>query len=472
MQNPTLKVPFRRRLVQWVIRQPWLKAIYRHIPSSLRDRVTTRLNAPPALKELKEVRFANSEQWAAKKHPVTDAPVRFFDTASEYGPQQGVNVFAYLRGQFGLAECARMYARALLGARYPTALIDVDIKLPHDWNDRSLDDYIRDDAPHAVHLVFINPDYLQAALDQIGEARLAGKYIIACWFWELENIPTSWLPALALVDEILVASQYVGDAFARVTDKPILCVPLPLSEVGDSGLQRTDFGIDERAFVFMTSFDFNSFVHRKNPFAVVRAFQRAFPERRRRVQLLIKTSNGHRNPERLRLLLDSIGDDPRIIVRDHVLDRADVQALQRCADVYVSLHHAEGFGLGLAECMAQGKPVIGTAWSGNMEFMDADNSALVGYTLVPVAEGEYAHHEGQRWAAADEAEAAQWMRRLADEPELARSMGERARASVLKTLSPERAATLLIDRLREINAHPPIRHQAQAAPLPHQGNMH
>jgi len=452
LHNTTFQVPFRRRLVQWVIRQPWLKALYQHVPASLRDRVTAPLNAPV---ELPGVRFADSDRWAAKKQPVTDAPVRMFDQATVYGPEQGVNIFAYLRGQFGLAECARMYARALLGAGYPTALIDVDIKLPHDWNDRSLDAYIRDDAPYGVHLVFINPDYLQASLDQIGEARLAGKYIIACWFWELENIPASWLPALALVDEILVASQYVGDAFARVTDKPILCVPLPLSDVGDSGLQRTDFGIDADAFVFMTSFDFNSFVYRKNPFAVIRAFQAAFPDRSRNVQLLIKSSNGHRNPECLALLFDCIGEDPRIVVRDHVLDRADVQALQRCADVYVSLHRAEGFGLGLAECMAQGKPVIGTAWSGNMTFMDADNSALVGYTLVPVEEGEYAHSEGQRWAAADEGQAADWMRRLADEPGLADAIGARARDSVLQTLSPERSAAALIARLSELIASRP-----------------
>ena len=349
-----------------------------------------------------------------------------------------------------------MYARALLGARYPTALIDVDIDLPHGWNDGSLDGYIGEDAPYGVHLVFVNPDFLEAAFEQIGKARLQGGYIIACWFWELEGVPESWLPALDMVDELLVSSRYVGDAFARVTEKPILCVPLPLSEVGDSGLHRVDFGIEEDAFVFLTSFDFNSFIHRKNPFAVVRAFQSAFPVGRNDVRLLVKTSNGYRRPDLLKLLLDAVGGDSRIVVRDHVLDRADVQALQRCCDVYVSLHCAEGFGLGLAECMALGKPVIGTAWSGNLEFMDASNSALVGYTLVPVGEGEYAHHHGQRWAAADEDEAARLMRQLADDPAYAKALGERARLSVLSTLSPERAASMLIQRLDEI-------HQRRAA---------
>ncbi len=461
MPQPTVSVPLRHRLVKWVVRQPLLKLMYRYVPSALRDRVAGRLMAAP---EPIHCRFEHEAKWKHRRHPVTDAPVHFFGEPEPAWAGHGTNVFAYLRGQFGLAECARMYARALLGARYPTALVDVDINLPHGWDDHSLDAYIGEFSPHRVHLVFINPDFLEAALEQIGSARLQGGYIIACWFWELENIPDSWLPALEHVDEILVASRYVGEAFARATDKPILCVPLPLSEVGDSGLQRADFGIPDEAFVFLTSFDFNSYVHRKNPFAAIQAFQQAFPSERTDVQLLIKTSNGYRRPDRLRLLLDAVGDDTRIVVRDQVLDRADVQALQRCADVYVSLHHAEGFGMGLAECMAQGMPVIGTAWSGNMEFMDADNSALVDYTLVAVKEGEYAHHEGQRWAAADVADAARWMRRLADEPGMAKALGERARTSVLQTLSPERAAQTLIARIEQIHQQRGLASASPAAP--------
>jgi glycosyltransferase involved in cell wall biosynthesis len=53
---------------------------------------------------------------------------------------------------------------------------------------------------------------------------------------------------------------------------------------------------------------------------------------------------------------------------------------------YVSAHHAEGWGLGLSEAMAFGKPVIATGYSGNMEFMDARNSFPIPYTLGPVSE--------------------------------------------------------------------------------------
>ena len=49
----------------------------------------------------------------------------------------------------------------------------------------------------------------------------------------------------------------------------------------------------------------------------------------------------------------------------------------------LSLHRSEGFGLVPAEAMLLGRAVVATGWSGNMDFMDADSAALVGYRLVP-----------------------------------------------------------------------------------------
>jgi glycosyltransferase involved in cell wall biosynthesis len=47
-----------------------------------------------------------------------------------------------------------------------------------------------------------------------------------------------------------------------------------------------------------------------------------------------------------------------------------MNGLLAAADVFVSLHRSEGFGLGLAEAMLLGKPVVGTAYSGNADFLD------------------------------------------------------------------------------------------------------
>jgi glycosyltransferase involved in cell wall biosynthesis len=433
-------------LSAWIRRQPWLKGIYRHLPQPLRNKVSEKL-ASRASTQIKFLRTKNWERRVRRPASPNGDGVR----RGEFGAAAGVNVFAYARGQSGLGESARLYVRALLGEGYPVAVHNIDINIPHGMDDVSLEGHIGMDTPYGVNLVFVNPDCLGDAIASVGRERLAGRYTIACWFWELEKFPEEWLPALKMVDEIMVSSGFIGEVIRSVTDKPMLHVPLPVDEVDDSGLTRADLGLEDDAFIFLNSFDFNSFLTRKNPFAVIDAFRHAFTDGRADVRLLIKSSNGHRHPDKLRELLDATAGDWRILVRDEVIDRNDVQALQRCADAYVSLHRAEGFGLGLAECMRLGKPVIATAWSGNMEFMTPENSCLVNYRLVPVGEGEYLHYVGQRWADPDVNHAATYMRRLVDDREFAARIGAQAAIDIRDKLSPRSAAELIIQRLKALS---------------------
>lgn len=364
------------------------------------------------------------------------------------GKGRGINLFGYFRGQFGLGENARLYARALLRAGYPVTLIDLDTDLPHARDDLSLDSHIGEVAPHPINLIFVNPDHLDLALKLIGPERIKGKYNIACWFWELERFPQEWEFALPLVDEILVATSFVQQAVARATEKPVTLVPIPIDEPVDSGRARSEFGIGSQ-FTFLTTFDFNSYLERKNPFATIRAFQLAFVGKEE-VSLLIKCSNGHRHPQRLRSLIDLIISDPRITLRDDILARGDVQALQRCSDAYISLHRSEGFGLGMAESMRLGKPVIATAYSGNMDFMTLENSCPVPYRLVPVLKDQYMYHQGQHWAEADVDAAAAFMRRLVADAIYCRTIGKRAAEDIRKKFSPEVSAAKLIERLEQL----------------------
>ncbi|WP_425602680.1 glycosyltransferase [Stenotrophomonas indicatrix] len=436
--RPSLQV----RLLAWVRGQSLLRSAYRALPRAWREGalqlLTRRIRA--------RTRFPRTAAWHGWQPRPTSPTSRVpADTALP-----GVNILGYIHGQFGLAEAARSYARALIDNRVPVALRDIDLDLPHGWDDRALDAYIDNDVPHPVSIIFVNPDYLERALQDIGRARLQGRYLIACWFWELETIPDSWLPALSHVDEILVASAFVEQAVRKVTDKPVLRIPMPLGTIEDSGLQRADFGLPETAFIFLVTFDFSSRMERKNPEAAIRAFRAAFPPERRDVRLLVKSSNGYRFPHWIKRIFELAEGDDRIIIRDDVIDRAHLNALQRCCDAYVSLHRAEGFGMGLAECMAIGKPVIATGWSGNMEFMDAASAALVDFSLVAVGEGEYPGGEGQRWADADVAQAAALMRRLADGPAAAAALGSAGRQHVEAILSAPVAAARIIERLKEL----------------------
>lgn len=100
--------------------------------------------------------------------------------------------------------------------------------------------------------------------------------------------------------------------------------------------------------------------------------------------LVIKCHHGYRHIETLNLLQKLAEQDARITILDCLLSPEEVFGLQSVCDAYVSLHRSEGFGLGMAECMALGKPVIGTGYSGNSEFMNSENSCLVDYNLIPV----------------------------------------------------------------------------------------
>lgn len=433
-------------LSAWIRRQGAVLRLYRLLPEAWRTGVSGFLGRRAS----EGARFERTPSW--QRALPCQVPLRRANVGvGMMGASPGVNLVGYLRGQFGLGESARMYARALIEAGVDVSLYDVDLDLPHGWQDHSLEEWIGVDLPHPTTILFVNPDYLGAALDQIGRERLAGQHVIGCWFWELERVPDDWLPAIEQVDEIMVATDYVEQAFRRATDKPVLRVPLPLDGIVDSGLERRDFGLDEDAFVFLVSLDFNSWFERKNPLAAVEAFLLAFSADQTHVRLLIKTSNGFRYPEKFHALLLAAGKDSRIVVRDDVIDRAHMGALQRCCDAYVSLHRAEGFGLGLAEAMFLGKPVVGTAWSGNVDFMNDGNSCLVDYDLVPVLEGQYSASGGQRWADADAAAAAACMRRIVADPGFARSIGQQAAQDIRRSNSPAAAAKTIVDRLWTLN---------------------
>ncbi|WP_386069651.1 glycosyltransferase [Tahibacter sp. UC22_41] len=415
-------------LIDWSCRQRWALALYRRIPARWRHRLRRRLE---------------HEAYVPGEASPVVPPV----AVSAPSARDGINLIGYARGEFGVAEVLRNYAGVLRQAGIPFGVRNVEIGVASRQQDRRLDAFFDARMPQDVNLFCINADQMPVIREHLGAAAFAGRYNIGCWFWELERFPPRWSAAFALVDEIWVLSDFVRTAVAACTDKPVHVIPLALPSPARPPLPRAALDLPDDAFVVLASFDFNSWITRKNPQAAIAAFRAAFPPERRDVRLLLKTINGQRLPAALRQLGEAAAGDDRILLRDGFLDRDGMWSLQAACDVYLSLHRAEGFGLGLAECMALGKPVVATAYSGNLQFMDEDNSCLVPYRLVPVNEGEYPDWRDQHWAEPDVAAAAAHLRRLADDPAALQRLGAAARASLQQRLSPQAGAEAIRLRL-------------------------
>jgi glycosyltransferase involved in cell wall biosynthesis len=251
------------------------------------------------------------------------------------------------------------------------------------------------------------------------------------WAWELPVAPVGWRKDAVLMDEVWAPSRYVAQAFAEV-GAPVRVVPHPLF-MDD---YRTVAPAARTAeFEAVTLFDFNSSMARKNPHGAIEAFRRAFGEDAQ-ARLTIKTQNGERFPDLLADLRGQAGANVRVI--DETWPYEEVKALIAGADVLVSLHRAEGFGLTPAEAMALGRPVIATGWSGNLDFMDEGNSILVPSRQVPVSDpqGIYAY-KGETWAEPDLDSAADALIRLRADKVLRKRLGEAARRRIAERLSPE-----------------------------------
>ena len=131
--------------------------------------------------------------------------------------------------------------------------------------------------------------------------------------------------------------------------------------------------------------------------------------------------------------------------------------------IYMCLYTApKGLGLGLMEAMALGKPVIATAWSGNMTFMNYTNSCPVNYHLIPVDACTSIYRKETQglettWADPDIEEAAAWMARLADDPDLRDQIGRKA-ANDMRQWQDEACQGKFIDELQAIWEHQVFQH--------------
>ncbi len=303
-----------------------------------------------------------------------------------------------------------------------------------------------------VNIFFLNADEVDGALRHLGMRDPLPGYNVLYPNWELSIFPKAWANELGRFDEVWAPSQFIADSIAQSSDATVRHLPVACEVDLSAMLSRRYFGIPESAYAFLFFFDFRSYATRKNPEAVVDAFRRLCQQRpAANTTLVIKVNGAENDPEGFARLKESVRPfRNQILLIDGTVSDNEVKNLVRCCDCFVSLHRSEGFGRGLAEAMYLGKPLIATGYSGNMDFMDPDSALLVAYELVPVAEGEYPHHEGQVWASADVEQASLFMQKLVDNPRWGRDLGARASRMVRSRISYRTVGMSYRRRISEI----------------------
>lgn len=336
-------------------------------------------------------------------------------------------VAGFLSTASGIGESARLCLRALdaLG----TAPLALDISPGFGMADTVFSGAVSPTALDDAGTLIIHangPEFLMA-LAQLGRRRLRHRRVIGYWAWELPVFPEGWETCQDYLHELWVPSLFVRDALRQRMSVPIRVVPHPVFEPPAMARPREVLGLPEDRFVVLSMFDLRSSFERKNPLGIIEAFRRAFGDDPG-VLLLLKARNVSEYPSRRRQLDQAMAGLGNVRLMTEVLDQMGKTALVASADVLFSPHRSEGFGLTLAEAMALGKPVVATAWSGNMDFMDESCSALIPCDLVPVTDADGIYNaQGAVWAEPDVDEAARWLRRLRDSPELRERLGSQAR---------------------------------------------
>jgi glycosyltransferase involved in cell wall biosynthesis len=375
--------------------------------------------------------------------------------AEQNGAQPAVRVTGYLSHTLGLGAAGRGYAQALEAAgvavstaSVPLHHLELPLELQDGYGRHGFEDVVHDGVHHGFEIVAVNADELPSFVGRLGEDYFQGPRI-GIWGWETDTIPVRWQRAFALVQEVWVYSRFMAGNIGAVAPVPTIALPPPVQPPPEPATPlRLD--VPDDGFLFLFVFDYLSTIQRKNPVGLIEAFKRAFAPGEG-PRLLLKTINGPLRPLAEEEVLWAAHGRPDIHVLDRSLSGEQLNGLMAGCDCYVSLHRSEGFGLTMAEAMAIGKPVIGTGYSGNLDFMNAENSYLVEYELGRVGPDCEIYPPEGTWAQPSVEHAAESMRRVVERPEEAAAIGARAREDIARELSAQTTGKAMRRRLEELD---------------------
>jgi glycosyltransferase involved in cell wall biosynthesis len=315
----------------------------------------------------------------------------------------------------------------------------------------------------------VQPGFVQIVQDfptRLQRHPQAGKVILRTMF-ETDRLPVDWAEACNRADQIWVPSEFNRMTFADagVAQEKLEVIPGCLAPVEfEVPVEATALVKNLREgceFLFLSVFDWT---RHKGWDVLLKGFLETFaPESGVRLVLKVWSTNGY-NYEQIveqaaRYVQEAMGidlaADPRVRFVFERLSRPELLALYQGCDAFVLPSRGEGWGRPFMEAMACGKPTLGTNWSGNTAFMNAENSYLIDCEVVPVPEigwRELPTYRGHRWAEPNLQSLCAQMRAVVEHRAEAAKKGKAAREYVLAHFSRAKVGKLMAAELGQCEA--------------------
>lgn len=356
---------------------------------------------------------------------------------------EGVNVFGPVEVASGLGTAVRGHLRAMWRVGMRTRVFPFRFS----WRQGTQQfDWPQEPASFDTAIVYANPDATDFIESALGREIQSSSRRIGVWVWELPAARKEHAAWTSRYDEIWVPSQFNLHAFRAITKTPVHVVPYVVEPAAPSGTDyRALLSLPREAFVFLYMLDASSYVERKNPQALLRAYTESFPDDGR-TALVFKASQLEPGSAFAAELKQASARRADLRLVGETLEEAELSALMVAADCYVSPHRSEGFGFTLAEAMALGKPVVATDYGSPKDFLNVETGFPVPCSMLEIGEDLGPYPGGAIWADVDVAQLGREMRRVHEAPEERACRAAAGTAHVAAQFSRERIG----DRIRSL----------------------
>lgn len=357
--------------------------------------------------------------------------------------KDGVDILGYFEESTGLGEAARQLRDAI------ATILEVSSHPIMSGGNSFLSKTSLPPVTQRSVLWHLNGHIAVAMIHKFGIDTVARRFNVGCWFWEVEEFPSAWRPALNYFNEIWAFSSFNAECFKLEANGRIEVhrIPQAVTIHPECGDWREHFAFPADKTICLVVFDFGSNIERKNPFASIQAARIADAEMGGgSIHIVVKTSNGKAYPNEMRKINEALAGIGHTAIHAP-LSRREMTGLYQASDIIINLHRSEGFGLVPAEAMSLGKPVVATDWSGTVDFVHKENAWPVGFKLVTNKKRSGYYAKGIRWAEADVHDAAKQIMDIILKKELREMKTEAAKIYLAKHYSKQATAIAIQKRL-------------------------